>query len=152
MRKAIMYFAMVLLLSCAGEVRAPMNDMVDYEEVVRQISIEELALQKLKDHIELFKIKDDYPEFGDSLSLSADSLAHEGFFNSKTILDLSEVIVEQIGEKEKVSDSLERVKFLVNVGSGDGVLKDSVVVYIKTSEIFIDGKPIVSRDFIFKRD
>ncbi|WP_299172155.1 hypothetical protein [uncultured Allomuricauda sp.] len=152
MKKGTIYFVLVLLCSCAGRNKESMNEIVDYEVEARHITIEELASQKLKDHIELLKIRDDYPEFGTSLTSSSDTLTILSFFDPKTILDLSQINIRQIGKKEKVSNSIERIKFLVNISSSDDLLKDSVAVYIKTSEILIDGKLEVSREFFFKRD
>ncbi|MGX1930671.1 hypothetical protein [Flagellimonas sp. 2504JD4-2] len=115
-----------------------------------EISLEEFTTQKLRTYIELLKLKNEYPEFKDDIISRLVKFSKTDLLMVDESIEVADFIIQRSGEIEKISDSVNKIKFYVKRNTNQGLFKDSITAYITTSTVNVDGIQRFSRDVVFE--
>nr|WP_299383549.1 hypothetical protein [Allomuricauda sp.] len=158
MKKLNFFLVLIWLCSCAGENRNMENKMefpeaaaTTAEEMeLDQISLDQLAVQKLNSFVELIKVRRQYPDFGNVVETQAGNLPLEILRQLDSTVGLDKLKIQASQEIIQVSDTTERVKiYLIN--TQNTLQKDSIYADITRSSLLIDGTTNISTSVTFSK-
>ncbi len=118
---------------------------VDFEKNTAQLT--PLIKQKLQEYYDLLVLKETNPEFSDEIKEQLKKLSDEKLEIASTINPVSIKNILFISALEKVSDSIQKVKFSYERNSK----KDSLTAIIKSSPIKIEDQIIWNTQILFKK-
>ncbi len=149
MKKLLYIVVACMLVACnqAYKSEVPANeDLSEMDKVGEATEVETkvilnykvLAEQKLNDYADLLRLQQQHPEFEEEIAkqlmqLSKDSIIP--FSETKKIV-ISEL--QQIGEVQDISDSVQQVTFSIQVETDTSVLRDTLNAIFTTRQVQLD--------------
>lgn len=157
MKKNLIYILLILLAACAEAKKEP--EMMENDIIIEAspvVAIEDfqyqnISKQKLQDLFDLLILQKNHPEFYVDITTQLNEISKDNISVSDKI---ENVLIENISMIEpirKVSDSIKTMKIDFDRISNLGVLKDSLLVIIKTEQIIIDEDELESTSITFKK-
>jgi len=160
--KYLLYIALALMvLSCA---RNKAEEMVSTEAIDNEKSLElatseasiatytGLAQQKLQDYFDLLVLQNEHPEFKAEIISQLEQLSEDTISLPEDIASVSIENVEQRGDIENVSDSVQKMTLDFDIVSTNFRKKDSINVLIHTQWIDIDGEKLPATKVSFEKN
>ncbi|MDO5968688.1 hypothetical protein Q4Q35_02605 [Flavivirga aquimarina] len=163
MKKGAYILLIVLGFSCKRESnKAPLFEAadIDYETVIESNTLElseinsyeTLSIEKLKEYFDLVKLKNQHTKFNEDITLQLKNYTSENLIDFK-LSERGEIEnVRQIGEIQKISDSLSRIQLEFNITFDNTRFKDFVFAYITSKTVLIDGGKLKSNKVRFSRE
>ncbi len=165
MKKLVNIFVVLLIISCANERKseAPIEvvNMEKTETVLENSAMEDvkeaftfqhLTEQKLQDYFDLLVLKQQHPEFIDDIRAQLHELSEDSIIISYFPQEVDIKNVQQIGETQQISDSIQKIKLRFDISTNDSVKKDSIIAIIKTKRITLDNEELISTKVVFTKE
>ncbi len=157
------YTYMVLFLigvSCANQnkesqadydIELKNSELIEDQFQKRQLTLEQITSQKLKEYFELVQLRNKHPQFKEEIEEQLKSFTRPGILESDKfdVVDISNI--RQIGAIVKVSDSVVKLKLIYDKVLNNSTMTDSIRAVILTKNIHLDEKRIVSNEITFER-
>lgn len=159
MRKCIWSIFILLCISCANknkemnaEADVVLKRNMEYLKIEeREVSLENLTTQKLNEYFELLQLNNEHPEFNEDIQQQLNTLSKQSLFKVGDLTPISIKNIHQIGNVEKVSDSVQKIKLLYTVTFGSREITDSIYASIFFKTIQIEEVETLSSKVIFSK-
>lgn len=157
--KQFIYILLVLIfVSCSSreaknnyEYNSTTEDVEDYYEnyslTNKYLTV---VTQKLQEYSDLLKLKKQHPELNADILVQLQSLSKTNIVAIDTKYTIENI--QQIGEIETVSDSIQKIKLKYNLVSKTENKQDSITAFIKTTVIVLDGRNNMSNKITFAKN
>ncbi len=164
MKRLIYIFVVLFITSCTNnrkEVSIEAVEMEKTETVLESTALEDvketftfqhLTEQKLQDYFDLLVLKQQHPEFIDDIRTQLHELSEDSIIISYFPQEVDIKNVQQIGETQQISDSIQKIKLRFDISTNDSVKKDSIVAIIKTKRITLDNEELISTKVVFTKE
>jgi len=166
MRKLLYIFIALFIISCAKKQKeAPIEatesmEIDKTETVIETAAIEDkkeafsyqnLTEQKLQDYYDLLVLQQQHPAFIEDIKTQLQKLSKDVI----TIPDATEKVtiknVQQIGESQQVSDSVQKIRLSFDVVTENSKKRDSITALVSTKKLYLDQKEIISTKVVFEK-
>lgn len=144
--------SIILFVSCAK--RKEMKNVSDkVESIKKEVAIESFenenrTKQKLQEYFDLLILQQKHPEFKGDIKKQLQKITT----TNKTVLDTNAIQIQNLkmlGESQKISDTVTKMKIIFDIVSVNKVEKDTIVTLIKTKKVTIDGRELASSKIRF---
>ncbi|MCF6348758.1 MAG: hypothetical protein L3J20_10735 [Flavobacteriaceae bacterium] len=164
MKRLLYIFVVLLITSCAKsrkEVPIESVEMDKTETVLESAAIEDakemftyqhLTEQKLQDYYDLLVLQQQHPEFVEDITTQLHELSNDSIIISDLIQKVNIENVQQIGEIQQISDSIQKIKLRFDIIANNSVKKDSITAIIKTKKISLDNEELISTKVVFTKE
>lgn len=153
MKKMIYFLFIILLASCSKS--KEMNNEEDSVSSSKILAVESekflnqsLTEQKLQDYFDLLVLQNKHPDFNDDIVQQIKEISNE----NRIILDTNKIKIiniQLIGNIQKVSDSIQKMKIAFDIETKNNIKKDSVIAIVNAKSIMLDDKEFVSNKIQF---
>ena len=115
------------------------------------ISLERLSSQKLIEYLDLIKLRQQHPEFESGINAQLLSFTKDSsLLNYPKGFTISNI--KQIGVSNIISDSLKTFTLGFTITTESNSFKDSVLTEVRSKEIYIGTKNIISKKLRFLKN
>lgn len=160
MRKYICIVLVLLGTSCSNKNKeAPAEydivlksaELNEDEFQSKEITLEQLTSKKLHDYFELLQLQKMHPQFKEEIEEQLKSFTKSGILGKDVFEGVEISNIKQVGEVVKVSDSVMKLKLVYDIISKNSTSPDSIHAFIKTKNVYLDERQIISNEIIFER-
>ncbi len=166
MKRPLYFLLLLFVLSCAkNKSETPARDILEMEaeEAVSEakpilgntsetFEYQHLTTQKLQDYFDLLLLQQQHPEFKKSITIQLQKLLKDSIALSHPVQEITIQNVQQIGNIQHVSDSIQKMKVHFDMIADNDTKSDSIVVFIKTKKIVLDGNTVIAAKLMFSKE
>lgn len=165
MKRFLYIYVAFFMMSCANERKneAPieginmektetMLESTAFEDAKEAFIFQHLTEQKLQDYFDLLVLQQQHPEFIEDIRVQLHELSEDSIIISYFPHKVDIKNVQQIGETQIVSDSIQRIKLRFDIITNNSVKKDSITAIIKTKKITLDNEELSSTKVVFTKE
>ena len=146
MRKAWLYIFILLLFSCANESRNKEIEasIADIDGANYNLTLEQLASNKLYEYFELLQLKQQHPEFKETISSQLKRFSPKNNLSTKYTGAIEIITITSLGEIQKVTDSTQVMKVYYEAKQDGITIQDSINSFFISKSITIENQEINS--------
>ncbi len=155
MRVVVCFMCLLICMACKNESPLSYSDTenkVLESELVSMSSVDDfeaLSILKFKELLDLMKLEQQHPEFEAVVSeqlkaYTKDALLGYDFGDNFKVEEMS-----QIGQLRTLNDSVSKLTLQVKTMSAGIERLDTILVYVHTKTVLVDGQPIKSNKVLF---
>ncbi len=149
----------LFLVACSSKSSKSMN--IDYKaEAIEESggiqsskinNYKALSIQKLNEYFDLLKLQRQHPEFNSDIEAQLTKYTSQALITGNLPATFKVNEIKQIGEVQKVSDSVNKIQLSYNLEVNNSQIKDSIFAYCSLKTITINGQNIMSNKVRFSK-
>lgn len=165
MKRFLYIYVAFFMMSCANERKneAPiegvnmektetMLESTAFEDAKEAFTFQHLTEQKLQDYFDLLVLQQQHPEFIEDIRTQLHELSEDSIIISYFPQKVDIKNIQQIGETQIISDSIQRIELRFDIITNNSVKKDSITAIIKTKTITLDNEELSSTKVVFTKE
>ncbi len=121
-------------------------------ETVSEPDFTEMSSLKLQEYADLLMLETQHPEFKEQIRQQLLNISESNLLQTTHSDSLRVLRMRQLGDAERVSDSLERIHYTYTISADDTLLRDTLVAKIAKQYVLIDGRETISYKITFERN